>query len=118
MQADGKPGGRLGIFGVRSAAPAFDTKFRLSARDCDTRRRRAPRKRPSLRAHDIGELSRMRPHKGMAATINQSTDSAGYSAHESVEVMSRDSAIVRSSDHQRGRSDLFQPRPAVERNEP
>ena len=58
-------------------------------------------------ADDIGEFSRMSSQKGMAGTINQSADSAGYSAHESIEVMSRDSVIVRSSDNQRGRSYLF-----------
>jgi hypothetical protein len=74
--------------------------------------------RLSLRADDIGEFSRMRPHKGVVGTINQSADSAGYCAHQSIEVTSRDSAVVRASDNQRGRSYLFEPRPAVECNDP
>ena len=54
----------------------------------------------------------------MAGTINQTVGSAGYSAHESIEVMLRYGGIVRSSNNQRWHSYLIQPRPAVKRNEP
>jgi hypothetical protein len=54
----------------------------------------------------------------VAGTINQTAESAGYSAHESIEVMLRYAGIVRSSDNQRWHCYLFQPRPAVKRDEP
>jgi hypothetical protein len=71
----------------------------------------------SLRTDDIRELSRMGPHEAMAGAINQSAGSGGYSAYESIEVVSRNSVIMGSSDNQCGCGYLFKPRPAVERHD-
>src|SRR5690349_10251597 len=74
--------------------------------------------RLSLRADNLGKLARMGPHQHVAGPINQTTNSAGYSGHKHIEVMSGDADVIRSSYDQRRRADLVQPRAAVERDEP
>jgi hypothetical protein len=72
----------------------------------------------SMRPDDLGKLSGVGPHQGMAGTINQAADSAGYPAHQHFEVMSGDAGIVCPSNDQCRCFDLVQPGAAIEGDEP
>ena len=51
----------------------------------------------------------MGPDKDMTGAIKQPAGGARDPAHQHIEMMSRNGAIVRSSDHKRRRCYLFQP---------
>jgi len=59
----------------------------------------------------------MSPDKGMTGAIKQPAGGAGDPVHKHIEMMSRNSVIVRSSDNKRWRCYFFQPCPAVKADE-